>query len=106
MSTASGAHRQARGKGDHPLRRLDHRFESVAEPLRYYANNASKSRNLIEAAVAGGVKHFIFSSTAAVYGMPGLEPAVEETPLRPISPYGRSKLMTEWMLQDAAAVHP
>jgi UDP-glucose 4-epimerase len=80
--------------------------ESVAEPLRYYANNASKSRNLIEAAVAGGVKHFIFSSTAAVYGMPGLAPAVEETPLRPISPYGRSKLMTEWMLADAAAVHP
>ena len=80
--------------------------ESVAEPLRYYANNASKSRNLIEAAVAGGVRHFIFSSTAAVYGMAGLEPATEETPLRPISPYGRSKLMTEWMLQDAAAVHP
>jgi len=80
--------------------------ESVAEPLRYYANNASASRNLIEAAVAGGVKHFIFSSTAAVYGVPGLAPAVEETPLLPISPYGRSKLMTEWMLADAAKVHP
>ena len=78
----------------------------MLEPLSYYRNNASNSRSLIEAAVAGGVRHFIFSSTAAVYGMPGREPAVEETPLLPISPYGRSKLMTEWMLADAAKVHP
>jgi UDP-glucose 4-epimerase len=80
--------------------------ESVENPLKYYANNTATSRNLIEAAVKGGVKHFIFSSTAAVYGMTGLAPVVEETPLQPMSPYGRSKLMTEWMLADVAAAHP
>jgi UDP-glucose 4-epimerase len=80
--------------------------ESVTNPLKYYANNTSTSRNLIEAAVKGGVKHFIFSSTAAVYGMTGLAPVVEDTPLHPMSPYGRSKLMTEWMLADVAAAHP
>lgn len=80
--------------------------ESVTNPLKYYANNTATSRNLIEAAVKGGVKHFIFSSTAAVYGMTGLAPVVEETPLNPMSPYGRSKLMTEWMLADVAAAHP
>jgi UDP-glucose 4-epimerase len=80
--------------------------ESVVNPLKYYANNTATSRNLIEAAVAGGVKHFIFSSTAAVYGMTGLAPVVETTPLNPMSPYGRSKLMTEWMLEDVAAAHP
>ena len=80
--------------------------ESVTNPLKYYANNTSTSRNLIEAAVRGGVKHFIFSSTAAVYGMTGLAPVVEDTPLNPMSPYGRSKLMTEWMLADVAAAHP
>lgn len=80
--------------------------ESVSNPLKYYANNTATSRNLIEAAVQGGVKHFIFSSTAAVYGMTGLAPVVETTPLNPMSPYGRSKLMTEWMLQDVAAAHP
>ncbi len=79
--------------------------ESVANPLKYYENNTATSRNLIEAAVKGGVKHFIFSSTAAVYGMTGLDPVVEETPLHPMSPYGRSKLMTEWMLADVAAAH-
>ena len=79
--------------------------ESVVDPLKYYGNNTATSRNLIEAAVAGGVKHFIFSSTAAVYGMTGLAPVVEETPLSPMSPYGRSKLMTEWMLADAAGAH-
>jgi UDP-glucose 4-epimerase len=79
--------------------------ESVTNPLKYYANNTATSRNLIEAAVKGGVKHFIFSSTAAVYGMTGLAPVVEETPLNPMSPYGRSKLMTEWMLADVAAAH-
>jgi UDP-glucose 4-epimerase len=80
--------------------------ESVARPLAYYANNVTTSRNLIEAAVSEGVERFVFSSTAAVYGMPGTSPIVEETPLRPISPYGRSKLMTEWMLEDAARAHP
>lgn len=80
--------------------------ESVSNPLKYYANNTATSRNLIEAAVKGGVKHFIFSSTAAVYGMTGLAPVVETTPLSPMSPYGRSKLMTEWMLEDVAAAHP
>lgn len=80
--------------------------ESVSNPLKYYANNTATSRNLIEAAVRGGVKHFIFSSTAAVYGMTGLAPVVEDTPLNPMSPYGRSKLMTEWMLSDVAAAHP
>lgn len=80
--------------------------ESVTNPLKYYANNTATSRNLIEAAVRGGVKHFIFSSTAAVYGMTGLAPVVEDTPLQPMSPYGRSKLMTEWMLADVAAAHP
>ena len=80
--------------------------ESVVDPLKYYGNNTATSRNLIEAAVLGGVKSFIFSSTAAVYGMTGLDPVVETTPLNPMSPYGRSKLMTEMMLADVAAAHP
>lgn len=80
--------------------------ESVTDPLKYYRNNTGNSRTLIEAAVRGGVRHFIFSSTAAVYGMTGLAPVVEETPLQPISPYGRSKLMTEMMLADVGAAHP
>jgi len=77
--------------------------ESVADPLKYYANNTAASRNLIEAAAANGVKRFIFSSTAAVYGMAGDDPVSEDAPLAPMSPYGRSKLMTEWMLADLAA---
>ena len=80
--------------------------ESLIDPLKYYGNNTAITRNLLEAAVKAGVKHFIFSSTAAVYGMTGLAPVVEETPLNPMSPYGRSKLMTEWMLADVAAAHP
>ncbi|MEQ1768340.1 MAG: UDP-glucose 4-epimerase GalE [Devosia sp.] len=80
--------------------------ESVSDPLKYYRNNTATSRNLLEAAVTGGVKHFVFSSTAAVYGMTGLAPVVEDTPLKPMSPYGKSKLMTEWMLADVAAAHP
>jgi len=80
--------------------------ESVADPLKYYGNNTATSRNLIEAAVKGGVKHFIFSSTSAVYGSAGLEPVAEETRLAPESPYGRSKMMTEMMLADVAAAHP
>ena len=77
--------------------------ESVVDPLGYYLNNTSNARTLIEAAVKGGVKPFIFSSTAAVYGETSSEPVSEETPLAPISPYGRSKLMVEWMLEDASA---
>ncbi len=80
--------------------------ESVADPLKYYHNNTVKSRALIAAAVAGGVRHFIFSSTAAVYGMPDVAAVDEETPARPINPYGWSKLMTEQMLADVAAAHP
>jgi UDP-glucose 4-epimerase len=79
--------------------------ESVADPLGYYLNNTVKSRALIEAAVRGGVKQFIFSSTAAVYGEPATIPVPEDLPLNPVSPYGRSKLMTEWMLQDTACAH-
>lgn len=77
--------------------------ESVADPLKYYANNTTASRNLIEAAAAGGVTRFVFSSTAAVYGMAGDAPVREDAPLAPLSPYGRSKLMTEWILADVAA---
>lgn len=80
--------------------------ESVTNPLKYYGNNTVTSRNLIASAVDAGVKNFIFSSTAAVYGMTGLEPVFEDTTLLPLSPYGRSKLMTEMMLADAAAAHP
>ncbi len=80
--------------------------ESVADPLKYYGNNTAASRNLLAAAVKGGVRHFIFSSTAAVYGMAGLEPVAEDSRLEPMSPYGRSKLMTETMLADVAAAHP
>ena len=79
--------------------------ESVADPLGYYLNNTSNARTLIEAAVKGGVKAFIFSSTAAVYGETSSEPVSEETPLAPVSPYGRSKLMVEWMLEDAARAY-
>jgi len=79
--------------------------ESVADPLGYYRNNTVNSRALIECAVRGGVKHFIFSSTAAVYGNPAQAPVGEDAPLAPMSPYGSSKLMTEIMLRDAAVAH-
>ena len=79
--------------------------ESVSNPLMYYENNTVKSRGLIAAAVAGGVKNFIFSSTAAVYGNPAENPVSETATLAPMSPYGWSKLMTEIMLRDAAAAH-
>ncbi|WP_228242116.1 UDP-glucose 4-epimerase GalE [Porphyrobacter sp. GA68] len=80
--------------------------ESVDNPLKYYNNNTAKSRTLLEAAIAGRVEHFIFSSTAATYGSPATSRVTEETPTRPINPYGWSKLMTEQMLADAAAAHP
>jgi hypothetical protein len=80
--------------------------ESVADPLKYYHNNTAKSRALIAAAVRAGVPHFIFSSTAATYGIPDVAPVTEDTPQQPINPYGWSKLMTEQMLADVAAAHP
>jgi len=80
--------------------------ESVADPLKYYENNTVKSRALIESAVRGGVRHFIFSSTAATYGIPETVPIREDCPQQPINPYGWSKLMTERMLADTAFAHP
>ncbi len=80
--------------------------ESVADPLKYYHNNTAKSRALISAAVKAGVAHIIFSSTAATYGIPEVAAVAEDTPQRPINPYGWSKLMTEQMLADVAAAHP
>jgi UDP-glucose 4-epimerase len=80
--------------------------ESVANPLKYYHNNTANSRTLIEAAVKAGVPHLIFSSTAATYGVPEVDAVREDTPQRPINPYGWSKLMTEQMLADVAAAHP
>ncbi|RDI57133.1 UDP-glucose 4-epimerase GalE [Microvirga subterranea] len=79
--------------------------ESVADPLTYYLNNTVKSRALIEAAVTTGIRNFIFSSTAAVYGNAQADLLSEDTPLNPINPYGRTKLMTEWMLEDASKAH-
>lgn len=97
--------------GEHGVRAIIHFAgsivvpDSVADPLGYYHNNTSNSRTLIEAAVKGGVKRFIFSSTAAVYGNPQEIPVKEDAPLKPVSPYGTSKLMTEWMLADTAFAH-
>ncbi|MBY6241095.1 UDP-glucose 4-epimerase GalE [Methylosinus sp. Sm6] len=79
--------------------------ESVADPLGYYLNNTAKARSLLESAVAAGVKRFIFSSTAAVYGDPQANPVAEDAVLAPVSPYGRSKLMVEWMLEDTSRAH-
>jgi len=79
--------------------------DSVAEPLAYYANNTVASRALIEACVDGGVKHFIFSSTATVYAEDARQPLSETEPTIPISPYAKSKLMTEWMLADTSRAY-
>ncbi len=79
--------------------------ESVENPLKYYHNNTAKSRALVEAAVKAGVPHFIFSSTAATYGIPEESPVREDMPKAPINPYGWSKLMTEQMLSDVSAAH-
>ena len=97
---------------------LEHRFttvlhfaaaiiapESVSKPLKYYANNTRNTFGLLEACVKHGVKRFIFSSTAAVYGFPDGGVASEESSLSPINPYGTSKLMSEWMLRDVSAAH-
>ena len=80
--------------------------ESVENPLKYYGNNTCGSRTLLERSLAAGVKHFVFSSTAAVYGIPAGGLASEESPTAPINAYGTSKLMTEWMLRDVAASNP
>ena len=79
--------------------------DSVRDPLGYYRNNTANTRSLIETAVKNGVKHFIFSSTAAVYGNPAKVPVTEDTPPAPVSPYGWSKLMSEQMLRDAGTAH-
>jgi UDP-glucose 4-epimerase len=79
--------------------------DSVKDPLGYYLNNTAKTRDLIETAVRAEVPRFIFSSTAAVYGEAGTEPVAETSRLEPLSPYGRSKLMSELMLADASAAH-
>ncbi len=77
--------------------------ESVADPLKYYGNNTASSRTLLEVATRHGVRNIVFSSTAAVYGIPSGGKASEDSPTEPINPYGTSKLMTEWMLRDLAA---
>jgi UDP-glucose 4-epimerase len=79
--------------------------ESVRNPLEYYRNNTCASRNLIASCVSKGVRHIVFSSTAAVYGNPAVIPITEDTPTMPMNPYGASKLMTEWILRDTAAAH-
>jgi UDP-glucose 4-epimerase len=79
--------------------------ESVADPLGYYRNNTAAARSLLACAVEAGVGNFIFSSTAAVYGEPEHNPVTEDESLKPVSPYGRSKLMVEWMLEDVARAH-
>ncbi len=76
--------------------------ESVADPLKYYHNNTANTRSLLACCQRAGVSQFIFSSTAAVYGIPAQIPVAEDAPLEPINPYGRSKLMSEWMLRDLA----
>jgi UDP-glucose 4-epimerase len=80
--------------------------DSVANPLAYYKNNTVNARSLIDCAVQRKIPHFILSSTAAVYGEPQSLPIDEDQPTTPINPYGRSKLMVEWMLADAAKAHP
>jgi UDP-glucose 4-epimerase len=80
--------------------------ESVHDPLKYYLNNTAKTRALLDAAVNGSIAHFIFSSTAATYGIPESSPVSEDSRKSPINPYGMSKLMTEFMLADVANAHP
>jgi UDP-glucose 4-epimerase len=80
--------------------------ESVSEPLKYYGNNTCSTCTLLECCVGAGVRNFVFSSSAAVYGMPAEGSAAESTPTAPINPYGTSKLMSEWMLRDVASAAP
>jgi UDP-glucose 4-epimerase len=79
--------------------------DSVERPLDYYENNVANSLHLIEACVASGVQQFIFSSSAAVYGQPEIVPVPEDAPAAPENPYGKTKLVTEWVLRDTAAAH-
>ena len=79
--------------------------ESVSNPLKYYGNNTCSTRSLLQCCAEAGVKHFVFSSTAAVYGIPDGGVASEDSPTQPINPYGTSKLMSEWMLRDLAAAN-
>ncbi len=96
---------------DYPIRTVLHFAahivvpESVSDPLKYYRNNTCNTRNLLECCARGGVEQFIFSSTAAVYGIPENTHLSESMPTAPINPYGSSKLMSEWMLRDLAAAH-
>ena len=80
--------------------------ESVSNPLKYYGNNTCSTRSLLQCCQEAGVKHFVFSSTAAVYGVPASGLAGEDSPTQPINPYGTSKLMSEWMLRDLSAATP
>jgi len=80
--------------------------ESVSSPLKYYGNNTCSTRSLLDCASRAGVRNFVFSSTAAVYGIPASGLAAEESATAPINPYGTSKLMSEWMLRDLCAVTP
>ena len=77
--------------------------ESVSDPLKYYRNNTCGTRNVLQCSAEAGVRHIVFSSTAAVYGLPAGGIAREDSPTAPINPYGTSKLMSEWMLRDLAA---
>jgi len=79
--------------------------DSVERPLDYYTNNVANSLHLIEACVAHGVRHFVFSSSAAVYGQPSVVPVAEDAPATPVNPYGTTKLMIEWVLRDTGAAH-
>ncbi len=80
--------------------------ESVENPLKYYMNNTNNTTELIRLAVKNAIPRFIFSSTAAVYGMPDTTAVTEDSPTKPINPYGRTKLMSEWVIEDTAAAHP
>src|SRR2546430_690679 len=80
--------------------------QSVSEPLKYYGNNTCSTRSLLECCIEAGVRNFVFSSSAAVYGVPPGGIAAEATPPAPVNPYGTSKLMSEWMLRDVAAASP
>jgi UDP-glucose 4-epimerase len=80
--------------------------ESVEKPLLYYKNNTVNTALLVELAVEHRIPHFVFSSTAAVYGMPETMPVTEQSPVSPINPYGRSKLMDEWIIEDSARAYP
>jgi UDP-glucose 4-epimerase len=98
--------------GDHAITAVMHFAaytivpESVSNPLKYYGNNTCNTRSLLECCSGAGVKYFIFSSTAAVYGIPEVLPATEDSPTAPINPYGMSKLMSEHMLRDLSAATP